>query len=223
MEDRINYPEIVTFLRDTIKQEDGYLKELENFALINHIPIIQPESAALLKTLVNIHNPQRILEAGTAIGFSACIMLDSMDKSGVIDTIEIDEEMASLAKINIERMGYSERIRIIVGDALEVMSCINSTYDMIFIDAAKGQYGGYLEHAIRLLRPNGLLLSDNVLYKGLVVQGENAPHKHRTIAVNLKKYLYDICHDDRLETSVIPIGDGMAISLKKKGEYNEKN
>jgi predicted O-methyltransferase YrrM len=222
LEDRINYPEIVYFLRNTIKRETGYLKELEDFALKNHIPIIQPESAAFIKTLVMLKRPQRILEVGTAIGYSATIMLEAMDKSGIIDTIEIDEQIAEIAKRNIKKMGYDNRIRVIIGDASEVLECINSPYDLIFLDAAKGQYCEYLEHAVRLLRPEGLLLSDNVLYKGGVVQGENAPHKHRTIAVNLKKYLYEICHDESLETSVIPIGDGMAISLKK-GELDEKD
>ncbi|MGI6086237.1 MAG: O-methyltransferase, partial [Acetivibrionales bacterium] len=98
--------------------------------------------------------------------------------------------------------------------ALEVMECLNSSYDMIFLDAAKGQYNEYLKHALRLLRPGGLLISDNVLYKGLVAQ-ERIMHKHRTIAVNLNEYIFQICNNDRLETSIIPIGDGMAISLMK--------
>lgn len=222
MEDKINYPEITDFLRSVIGHETGYLKELEEYARLNHIPIIQPESAALLKLLVKLHKPSRILEAGTAIGYSACILAGAMGESGVVDTIEIEEEMADTARKNIETMGYGNRVRVLLGDALEVMECLNSTYDMIFLDAAKGQYGEYLNQVMRLLKSGGIFISDNVLYKGLVAQGEAAPHKHRTIAVKLKDYLYRICHDSRLETSVIPLGDGMAISLKKE-EKNEKS
>lgn len=222
MEDRINYPEIITFIQSIIKRETGFLKELEEFAQANHIPIIQPESATFLKSLIRLHKPQRILEIGTAIGYSACIMIEATHTPGVIDTIEINEQMVSMARDNIKTMGYSDSIRVILGDALEVMECLSTPYDMIFIDAAKGHYCDYFEHAIRLLKPNGLLVSDNVLYKGLVVHGQNAPHKHRTIAGKLKKYLDRICNDNRLETSVIPIGDGMAISLKK-GEQHEEN
>lgn len=214
MDDRIIYPEIIDYLRSTIRRETGFLKELEEYATLHHIPIIQPESAALLKVLVKLHKPQKILEAGTAIGYSACILSEAMNKSGIIDTIEIDEEMADIAKKNIKRMGFENCIRVLLGDALEVMECLNSSYDMIFLDAAKGQYNDYLNQALRLLRPEGLLVSDNVLYKGLVAQDE-IQHKHRTIAVRLKEYLHRICNDDRLETSIIPIGDGMAISLKK--------
>ncbi len=215
MEERIIYPEIIKYIRSVIRRETGLLKELEDYASLNHIPIIQPESAALLKILVKLHNPQRILEAGTAIGYSACVLYEAMDKSGIIDTIEIDEEMAELAKKNIISMGFDKCIRVLLGDALEVMECLNSSYDMIFLDAAKGQYNEYLNHALRLLRPGGILVSDNVLYKGLVTQIERVPHKHRTIAVKLNEYLHQICNDDRLETSIISIGDGMAISLKK--------
>ncbi|MGI6123165.1 MAG: O-methyltransferase [Acetivibrionales bacterium] len=215
MEDKINYPDIIEFLRSNIKRETGFLKELEEYASIHHIPIIQPESAALLKILVKLHRPQKILEAGTAIGYSACILAEAMDKSGIIDTIEIDEEMADIAKKNIQEMGYNKRIRVLLGDALEVMECLNSSYDMIFLDAAKGQYNEYLVQSLRLLKPGGLLVSDNILYKGLVAQKEKIQHKHRTIAVNLREYIHQICSDNRLETAIIPIGDGMAVSIKK--------
>jgi len=216
MEDRVNYSEIVEFLRSTIRRETGLLKEIEEYAGLHHIPIIQPESAALLKLLIKLHKPQKILEAGTAIGYSACIMAAVMDKTGLIDTVEIDEELAHMAKNNIKAMGYDNRIRVILGDALEVLECLNSTYDMIFLDDAKGQYIEYLNHALRLLRPGGLLVSDNVLYKGLVAQKEKVQHKHRTIANRLKEYLQLICSHEKLETSIVPIGDGMAISLKER-------
>jgi len=219
MEDRIRYPEIDEYLRQVIKREDGFLKELEEYARLNYVPIVTPESAALLKVLVTMHRPSRILEAGTAIGYSSIIMANAYKKS-VIDTIEIDENMAQMARKNIAVLGLYERIRVLTGDALEIMKCLITPYDMIFLDAAKGQYIEYFEEAFRLLKPGGLLVSDNVLYKGLVAMKDPVPHKHRTITVKLREYLSTICHDPRLETSIIPIGDGMAVSVKK-GEFNE--
>ena len=167
MQEKIIYSETVEFLRSAIKRETGFLRELEEYARLHHIPIIQPESAALLKLLVKLHKPQKILEAGTAIGYSACIMSVAMDKPGIIDTIEIDEKLVDMAKKNIKTMCYDNCIRVIWGDALEVMECLNSTYDMIFLDAAKGQYIEYLNHALRLLRPGGLV-TDNVYIRDLL-------------------------------------------------------
>jgi predicted O-methyltransferase YrrM len=221
MQEKLRYPEVDAFLRSTIQREAGFLQELEEYAEKNYVPIIQPESAALLKVLIRIHKPIRILEAGTAIGYSAAVMAGAMPEDGIIDTIEIDEETAELARQNIKSMNLDKKIRVLLGDALEVMQCISTPYDMIFVDAAKGQYNEYLNEALRLLKTGGLLISDNVLYKGLVTQTESLPHKHRTIAVNLREYLHNICHDKRLETSIIPIGDGMALSFRK-GDYNEK-
>ncbi|NLM72983.1 MAG: O-methyltransferase [Clostridiaceae bacterium] len=194
---------------------------MREYARENHVPIVSPETAALLKVLVKLHKPVRILEAGTAIGYSSIVMAQAYPDA-VIDTIEIDEDMATIANNNIREVGYENRIRILLGDALEIMQCLTSTFDLIFLDAAKGQYLEYLEHALRLLRPGGLLISDNVLYKGLVACEGTVPHKHRTITVNLREYLNKICNDERLETSVIPIGDGLAVSYKK-GDINEKS
>jgi len=214
MEDKICYEHINRYIRVVISRETGFLKEMEDYARSNYIPIIQPETAALLKVLVKIHKPSRILEAGTAIGYSSIIMARA-NSEAVIDTIEINEEYAKIAEKNIIGMGLGERVRIIVGDALEVMQCLSTPYDMIFLDAAKGQYVEYLPEVLRLLKPGGILISDNILYKGLVAQPDPIPHKHRTIANNLRKYLELICNDEQLETSVIPIGDGLAVSVKE--------
>ncbi len=215
MEEKITFPEIDLFLRSTIKREEGILKELEEYAALNHIPIVQPETAALLKVFVSLSKPKRVLEAGTAIGYSSIVIAKEMGESGIIDTIEIDDDMAEAARKNIERIGLSNQIRVLLGDALEVMECLNSSYDFIFLDAAKGQYNEYFNHAMRLLKQGGLLVSDNVLYKGLVAQNQKVIHKHRTIAVKLKEYLKQICNDERLQTTIIPIGDGLAVSIKK--------
>ena len=215
MDERINYTEIEEFLRTVIKREEGFLGELESYARENFIPVIQPETAALLKVLIGIHKPERVLEAGTAIGYAACVIAGAMGASGTVDTIEINGDMVDMARKNIETMGLDARVRVLQGDALDVMECLSTPYDLIFLDAAKGQYLEYFEQAMRLLKPGGLLVSDNVLYKGLVTQNRNAVHKHRTIAAKLNEYLQLLCHDERLETAIIPIGDGLAISLKK--------
>lgn len=215
MEEQLRYPEVDVFLRSVIKRETGLLKELEEYAQANHVPIVPPETAAFLKVLVGLYQPKRILEAGTAIGYSAMIMAGAMGEQGILDTIEIDEDMADQARKNINRMGMEHRIRILGGDALEVMQCLTSPYDMIFLDAAKGQYTEYLPEAMRLLKNGGVLISDNVLYKGLVTINGPVAHKHRTITMKLRDYLFEICHDDRLQTAIIPIGDGMAVSVRK--------
>lgn len=220
MEDRIRYPEIDNFIRSIIPSKKGHMKEIEEYALINHIPIVTPETAAFLKVTIRLHKPERILEAGTAIGYSASIMAESMPETGFIDTIEIKEETAAIARNNIKILGHDKKVRVIVGDALEIMQCLTTGYDMIFLDAAKGQYNEYFTEAFRLLNPGGLLISDNVLYKGLVAQPDPIPHKHRTIAVNLREYLLRLYSNDQLETAVIPIGDGMVVSVKK-GKPNE--
>lgn len=214
MEDKIRYPEIDSFIRKTVKRESGLLKDMEETAHEAFIPILAPDSAAFLKTLIKLAKPHRILEAGTAIGYSASIMAHAMDNIGTVDTIEIDEEMAEEAEKNIIALGLERRIRVLRGDALEVMQCLSSTYDLIFLDAPKGQYMEYLNEALRLVKTNGIILSDNILFKGLVAEEGTILHKHRTITMRLKEYLNHLCHHPQLETSIIPIGDGMALSVK---------
>jgi predicted O-methyltransferase YrrM len=219
MEEQLRYPEVDSFLRSVLQRETGYLKEMEQYAQSHYVPIILPETASLLKVLIGLLKPLRILEAGTAIGYSASIMAMAMPEAGIIDTIELDEDMAQRARENIRNLGLEGRIRVLQGDALEVMQCLSTPYDMIFLDAAKGQYLEYFPEAMRLLKKGGLLVSDNVLYKGLVTCTQPLPHKHRTIAVKLRTYLNNLCTDDRLVTSILPIGDGMALSLKKGGPH----
>ena len=217
MEDRIRYPEIDEFIRKTIAREEGIFKELEEYAGLNHIPIIPPETAALLKILVKIQRPARILEVGTAIGYSALIMAAASEGESHIDTIEILEETASLAERNIQRSGFSSSIRVLRGDAFEILQCLTTPYDMIFLDASKGQYPEYLPECLRLTRECGVILSVNVLYRGLVAQKGHVEHKHRTIAVRLGEYLDSLCKNPLLDTVIIPIGDGLAVSYRRGG------
>lgn len=216
MEDRIRYPEIDEFIRNTIAREKGIFRELEEYAHANFIPIIPPETAAFIKVLVKIHKPGRILEVGTAIGYSAMIMAEASGGRVHIDTIEIDEDMVAMAESNIKASGYGESIHILLGDAAEILQCLSTPYDMIFLDASKGQYPEFLPECLRLTKPGGIILSDNVLYKGLVAQKGKVGHKHRTIAVRLGEYLESLCSNPMLDTAVIPIGDGLALSYKRE-------
>jgi len=218
LEERIRYPEIDRFIRKTIKRESGLLKCLEDYASTHFIPIISPETAALLKVLVRIHRPGRILEVGTAIGYSALIMAAASEGKTHIDTIEIDDEIAGMAEHHFRQSGYGHCIRVLRGDAVDILQCLTTPYDMIFLDASKGQYPEFLPECLRLLKEGGILLSDNVLYKGLVVREGQVEHKHRTIAVRLNEYLESLCRNPLLDTAIIPIGDGLALSYRLGGD-----
>ncbi len=211
----INYEYINEYIRSTIKPNSGLLAQLEGYAAQNHVPIIQPEVAALMKVLGNMHKPLRILEVGTAIGYSAMLFSGFLKPGGKIDTIERNEEMLELARKNIKAAGLQDTINVIAGDALEVLECLDKEYDMIFLDAAKGQYSEFLEQSKRMLVAGGLLVSDNVLYKGMIATDELVVRRKKTIVTRMRSFLKELCRDEGFETSIIPIGDGVALSYRK--------
>jgi len=211
----ICYDYINEYIRKTIKQQEGVLKELREFAEANHVPIIHPEVAKLLEVIGCLLKPMRILEIGTAIGYSAILMSTFLQPNGKIDTIDRYELMIDRAKENIERAGLKNVINIIEGDALEVLRCLDKRYDLIFLDAAKGQYPEFFPECLRMLNKGGLLVSDNVLYKGMIASDDLVVRRKKTIVKRLRGYLESICSNDELETSIIPIGDGVALSYKK--------
>ncbi|HHV60472.1 MAG TPA: O-methyltransferase [Clostridiaceae bacterium] len=211
----ICYDFINKYIRDTIKPNSGILAELEEYAKKNHVPIIQPEVARLILILGRLLKPSRILEAGTAIGYSAILMAQILNPGGKIDTIERYDLMISLARENIKKAGLHDVINVIAGDALDVMQCLDKKYDMIFLDAAKGQYPEFLPEVIRMLNPGGLLISDNVLYKGMIADDKLVVRRKITIVKRLRDYLSSLCNNEELETTIVPIGDGVAISYKK--------
>lgn len=212
----INYDYITQYIRDTIKPNTGLLAELEEYAAQNHVPIIQPEVAALLKVIGNMNRPGRILEVGTAIGYSSILFSGFLQQKGIIDTIERNEEMIEMSRRNIKRAGLQDTINVIAGDAIEVMACLDKSYDMIFIDAAKGQYSEFFEHSKRMLVPGGILVSDNVLYKGMIATDELVVRRKKTIVNRMREFLKELCEDETFETSIIPIGDGVALSYRKQ-------
>lgn len=210
----ICYDYINNYIRETIKQNDGLLAELEEYGKAHHVPIVQPEVARLLMVLGSVVKPLRILEIGTAIGYSAVLLSTILSPGGKIDTIERNESMITQAKSNVKKAGLEDTVHIITGDAVDVLACLDKRYDMIFLDAAKGQYLEFLPECLRMLKKGGLLFTDNVLYKGMVASDELIVQRKKTIVKRMRDYLDEICKNKALETSIIPIGDGVAISYK---------
>ncbi|MDO4299457.1 MAG: O-methyltransferase [Lachnospiraceae bacterium] len=196
-----------------------FLDALEREAIAQEIPIIRPGMQSFLKTLLAYGKPQRILEVGTAVGFSAILMAANSGPDCHITTIEKYEKRIPLAKANFEASGYKDRITFLEGDALEVMRELQESYDMIFMDAAKGQYIHFLPEALRLLKVGGVLVSDNVLQDGDIIESHYAvERRNRTIYKRMRQYLYVLKHTDGLVTSVLPVGDGAAVTVKMQEE-----
>lgn len=209
------YDYITRYIRNTIKENSGILKELEEYAKKHHVPIIQPEVAKMMEVIGNILKPKLILEVGTAIGYSAILLSSILAPGGKIDTIDRYDLMLERAEKNIKKAGLEEVINIIEGDAIDVLKHLDKKYDMIFLDAAKGQYVEFLPECLRMLEKGGVLISDNVLYKGMIANDELVVRRKKTIVKRMRRYLKSICSCDELNTSIIPIGDGVAISYKK--------
>lgn len=203
------------FINEMLPVETGFEKELRDYASEHRVPILRRDAAAFLRTLVSLKKPSRILEVGTAIGYSAILMSKSSPESH-IDTVEIDADSVVLARQNIKKAGAENQIRVIAGDGNEVLAALTKPYDMIFMDAAKGQYIHLYDDAMRLLNKDGLLVCDNCIFYGKVLdKPEEAPHKHRTIVANLRAFLEKMMNDSALDASLLDVGDGMAIACKK--------
>lgn len=213
IDDSVNYEYIIRYLRDLLPKRNGIMGELEAFAKEYQVPISQPETMKLLEVLIRLGRVQSVLEVGCAIGYSAIGMAEAGCEK--IDTIEISADAARVARANFEKAGLSNRIRLFEGDAKEVLPTLSGSYDMIFMDAAKAQYQGFFPHCMRLLKTGGLLVSDNVLYKGMTATDELLQHRKITIVKRLRQYLTMISQMPELETSVLPLGDGVALSVKK--------
>lgn len=187
------------------------LEVIKQKALENHIPIIMDDTLLEIEKRMMKIKPKKILEIGTAVGYSAICFSEFLDENGKIDTIERDSQRVIEAKENIKSMDLEEKINIIEGDAVEILPTINEKYDMIFIDAAKGKYPFFLKEALRLLAPNGTIFADNILYKGYVMSDYNK-HKQRTAVRNLREYIKDSTQNPNLETQILEVGDGLAIT-----------
>ena len=206
---------MISYLHSLERKNSEILEKIEEEALASYVPIIRKEMQSFLKVLLLIKKPVRILEVGTAVGFSAILMSEYMPENGHITTIEKYEKRIPIARENFRRAGKENCITLLEGDALELMKELSGPYDLIFMDAAKGQYINYMPEAIRLLSEEGVLVSDNVLQDGDIIESRFAvERRNRTIHSRMREYLYELKHDERLETAIIPLGDGVAISRK---------
>ena len=207
---------IVTFLHSLETENSEILETIEAEALRDQVPIIRKEMQSFLKVLLAVKKPMRILEIGTAVGFSALLMSESVSKDCKITTIEKYEKRIPIACQNFKRAGKDAQIELLEGDALEILKQLGGPYDFIFMDAAKGQYVFYLEETIRLLEKDGVLVTDNVLQDGDVIESRFAvERRNRTIHARMREFLYNLKHDPRILTTIIPLGDGVAVSVKK--------
>lgn len=190
------------------------LQKIKEKALEEHIPIIMDDTLEVVDKILKETKPKKILEIGTAVGYSAICFSEYLQEDGIIDTIERDEEKIAEAKVNIEKVGVAEKINILEGDAVEILPTLTGKYDMIFIDAAKGKYPFFLKEALRMLEKDGVILADNILYKGYVMSDYNK-HKQRTAVRNLREYIHEVTENPNLETEILEVGDGLAISKFK--------
>lgn len=208
-------PYITEYLRSHSTHNDEFMHELEAYAKVHAVPIIEPESARFLETLTTLKNPKTVLEIGCAIGYSAILMAKSAPDAKIY-TIEYSPEMAIQAKKNIKSAGLEERITVIEADAKDYVSYIDKDecFDMIFLDGPKAHYLYMLDDCVRLLKKGGLLISDNVLYKGMTADDNHVIRRKITIVNRLREYIDTLVAHPQLKTSLLPLGDGVTVSLK---------
>ena len=200
-----------------------FLNKLEKYSKETNVPIIRPSMQSFLKLLLAITQPKKILEVGTAIGFSALLMSEYGPEDCHITTIEKYEKRIPLAKENFAKAGKEDKITLLEGDAVEILSQLEGTYDFIFMDAAKGQYINFLPDIMRLLADGGMLVSDNVLQDGDIIESRFAvTRRNRTIHGRMRDYLYELKHHPELVTSILPVGDGVTVSVKQPNKDVEK-
>lgn len=203
------------FIDSLDRGNTAFLNEIEKFARETDVPIIRRPMQSLLKFLLACAKPKHILEVGTAIGFSALLMSEYAPADCHITTIEKYEKRIPIARENFKKAGREGQITLLEGDALEILKELDGTYDMIFMDAAKGQYINFLPDILRLLAPGGLLISDNVLQDGDIIQSRFAvTRRNRTIHARMREYLYELKHHPQLETCILPVGDGVTLSTR---------
>ncbi len=206
---------ISAFINSLGSGNSEFVEEVRKSALESHVPIIRRETESLIKVLLHVKQPGEVLEIGTAVGYSALVMSEHLKPHARITTIENYGKRIPIAEGNIRKAGKEEMITLLPGDALEVMKALTTSYDFIFMDAAKGQYLNFLPELLRLLKPGGILVSDNVLQEGDIMESRYLViRRNRTIHARMREYLYQITHMEGLETSILPVGDGVALSVR---------
>lgn len=203
------------YIKSLIEEHSGILKEMEDYASQNSVPIVQKEIARFLELMINIKKPLKILELGTAIGYSAILMSISSGKKSLITTIERDRNMVTIARDNIEKYKFMNCIQVVEGDCLEVLKDMQEKYDFIFMDAGKGHYNQFLPYCLNLLGEDGIIVADNVLFRGMVAWDELVERRKITIVKRMRKYLNTISDNNKFVTSIIPMGDGIAVTVRR--------
>lgn len=187
------------------------LQKIKEKAIEEHIPIIMDDTLEVIQKILIETKPNKILEIGTAVGYSAICFSEFLSESGKIDTIERETDRVKQARENIKLTEVEDKINIYEGDAVEILPTLNEKYDVVFIDAAKGKYPFFLKEAMRMINENGIIIADNVLYKGYVM-GDYNKHKQRTAVRNLREYIKEVTENENIETKILEVGDGLAIS-----------
>lgn len=214
--DAIVAPYVTDYIREHTITENPLLKEMELFAKENNVPIAEPETARLISVITKLVRPAKILEVGCAIGYSAMIMSESLPEGGHITTLEYDPKMVELARKNIARAGLDSKITVIEADAKDYISYIedSETYDIVFLDGPKAHYLFMLDDAVRLLKKGGLLISDNILFKGMTADDNHFARRKVTIINRLREYIDTLMTHPQLHTSILSQGDGVTLSVK---------
>ena len=207
---------MTSFINSYASPYSQALDELERYSIETNVPIVRKEMQSLIKFLLATKSPKNILEVGTAIGFSAVLMAENSPENSMITTIEKYEKRIPIAKENFEKFGLLKRVKLLEGDATDILKELKGPYDFIFMDAAKGQYINFLPDILRLLSKDGILLTDNVMQEGDILESKYiVERRNRTIYKRMREYLYELTHNDNLTTVILPIGDGVTISIRK--------
>lgn len=214
----MDYSRIRDFIISYSHDEFAVLQDIYIRALADMVPVIRRDAADLLRVLILMNRPRKVLEVGTAVGYSACMMASTLSEMYIdyhIDTCEMDESRIAMAESNIRLAGYEDNISILSGDAADTLAAISGVeYDFVFIDAAKAQYMNYLDEAIRLSHPGTVIVTDNILADGDVLESHYLVEKRdRTIHDRMREYIYRLRNDDKLETAILSVADGMAVSI----------
>ena len=214
---------MVTYINSLDVGNTPFLDELERQACEDFVPIIRREMQSFLKVLLAVHRPAKILEVGTAVGFSTLLMSEYTGADCHITTIEKYEKRIPIARENFKKAGREDRITLLEGDAMEILKELQDCFDFIFMDAAKGQYLNFFPEVMRLLENGGILVSDNVLQDGDIMESRYlVTRRNRTIHARMREYLYVLTHTPQLQTSVLPVGDGLSVSVKIGAKIKEK-
>ena len=195
------------------------LNEQRSYAVINHVPILRESEVHLFEELIGLYRPQRVLEIGTAIGYSTLLLARHLGPDGTVTSVELDEVRHEMAKYYVEKSPYADRVELCLGDAEAVIDTLSGPFDLVFLDGPKGQYLRQLEALLPKLAPGAVILADNVLFRGYVRGDKEAPRRYKTIVKRLREYLTFVEDRRRFNTTIYPLGDGMSVTIWKGTDH----